>query len=174
MGIYLPEIYEPCICSACCRTSVCTTKFIMYRTCKISSYLLPLAEVGHWAFSCMHLIKYWYSCICGDCGKEPPPGIIHCLHLCVFHWFLLSWASSGDPECTWSHESVTTSCYYCKQQREHCSCMRFSTGFVFLAQLRSQGIHRASESAISCLETKHAGYCRLAEQPARHTSTLET
>lgn len=52
--------------------------------------------------------------------------------------------------------------------------MRFSMGFVFLTQRCSQGIHRASESAISCLETKHAGYCRLAELPAGHISTLET
>lgn len=50
MGIYLPEIYKPCICSTCCRISICTTEFIMCRICKIFSYLLPLAEVGHWAF----------------------------------------------------------------------------------------------------------------------------
>lgn len=39
----------------------------------------------------------------------------------------------------------------------------FFMGFVFLSRHSSQGIYGASESAISCLETKHAGYCRLAE-----------
>lgn len=78
--------------------------------CKISSYHLHLTEVGHWTFLSR-------MCICIP-ASVVTVGRNHHLELfiacVVFHWFLLSWASTGDPERTCSHESVTTSCYYCK------------------------------------------------------------
>lgn len=46
----------------------------------------------------------------------------------VFDWFLLSWASAGDPERT---ESVTTTCYYCKQQHNTAVACIFSRALSF-------------------------------------------
>lgn len=76
---------------------LCTPKITTCITCKIPSCFCHLTEEGgehcrHWtglSFSCMRLVKYSYSCICGDCGKgkEAAPGTIHCLIL-LFVGFL--------------------------------------------------------------------------------------
>lgn len=74
---------------------LCTPKITTCITSKIPSFLLSDRRRGwalqalDWTFTYMHLVKYSYSCICGDCGKgkEAAPGTIHCLIL-LFVGFL--------------------------------------------------------------------------------------